>query len=112
MSEPVDLRAVWRERALNALAELAREGVDVQALLRREGDAMSGETPFNLRMPQEFYDRADALVERMRGGPAAAAAGNRWGRAAVIRMAVAHGLAALEAEADATDAARDGGARG
>lgn len=108
---PVDLGAVRRARALDELATLARAGVDVHTLLTHEGSHMSGETPFNLRMPQEFYDRADALVERLRGSPAAAAAGARWGRAAVIRMAVAHGIAALEAEADA---ARDGagGSRG
>jgi len=49
-------------------------------------------------MAKEFYDRADELIEPFRDSEASAAAGNRWGRSAVLRMAIARGLASMEQE--------------
>ena len=57
-----------------------------------------GERSHNLRMPDSFHDRAEQLVEAFRDTEAAASAGKRWGRTAVLRMAIARGLASMEQE--------------
>ena len=64
--------------------------------------------PHNLRMAKEFYDRADELIEPFRDSEASAAAGNRWGRSAVLRIAIARGLASMEREVAALEERLDG----
>lgn len=52
----------------------------------------------SLRLDSETQGRADALVPYLAAQPAAAAAGPRVTRAAVLRLAMWKGLAALEEE--------------
>lgn len=59
----------------------------------------AAEAQTSLRLPQDLLDRADLLVGRLGDTTEALAAGGRWGRAAVLRLALARGLAELEADA-------------
>jgi len=53
------------------------------------------ETQLSIRLPQDLSDRADALAEHMKGLPEYALMTVK--RAAVIRIAIAKGIEALEA---------------
>jgi len=55
------------------------------------------EVPTSLRLPDEFIKRADALTKRMQDVPELVAMGT-LDRSKVLRLAIAKGLAALEAE--------------
>lgn len=55
------------------------------------------EASTSLRLPEEFIKRADALAKRLRHVPELAATGD-VNRSKVLRLAIAKGLAALEAE--------------
>ena len=112
---PVDLTRV--RVALDRLAALYREGVDVPGLLAEaeelealEDEPVSDEatlpTAVSLRLPPALLAAADALVEPLSTRPEALAAGGNWGRSAVLRLALARGLAELAREADA--GGRDG----
>ena len=48
-----------------------------------------------LRLPEAYLARAEALVELLEGDPVLAASG-RGTRSAVLRLAIHHGLAFLE----------------
>ena len=65
---------------------------------RRGGDLMNAPTP--VRLTPELRAEAEALAVDLAaaGRPEALAAGGRWGRGAVLRLAVARGLADLRAE--------------
>jgi len=67
-----------------------------------------GERSHNLRMPDSFHDRAEQLVEPFRDTEVAASAGKRWGRTAVLRIAIARGLASMEREVAALEERLDG----
>ena len=58
---------------------------------------MASET-FTIRLPPSIFQRADDLVDPLEDTLMAAAAGGSWGRAAVLRVAIAKGLEALEKE--------------
>lgn len=90
-----------------ALAELAslatgdhpltrgRRPVDVHALL---GENMADSPLITVRVSAETLAELDRLAELMADTPEAIATGQRWGRSAVLRLAVARGLAALRSE--------------
>lgn len=115
---PVDLPRV--RVALDRLAALYREGVDVPGLLAEaeelealEDEPVSDEATLpaavsavSLRLPPSMVAAADALVEPLSTRPEALAAGGNWGRSAVLRLALARGLAELAREAEA--GGRDG----
>jgi len=103
-----DLARARRLRALDA--ELANETNDNATLVARleavargdipnplETTTMAPNEPLMLRMPQALLDRAEALVPAVEASEVGAALG-RVTRAAVLRMAIARGLAELEAE--------------
>lgn len=94
---PVDLTRV--RGALDRLAELYREGVDVPGLLAELEDETVNEADLtaavSLRLPPAMLAAAGALVEPLGDSPAALAAGGHWGRSAVLRLALARGLAEL-----------------
>ena len=105
----MDLRAARVARAFDRLVELARRGVDVGAVLAREGGGrrMANKDRINAPIGPEIVARLDALVPRLAGSEAAAAVGaDRWSRMAVLRLAIARGCAALEADADAAERGR------
>ncbi len=59
----------------------------------------------NAPIGPEIVARLDALVPRLAGSEVAAAVGaDRWSRMAVLRLAIARGCAALEAEAARNEA--------
>lgn len=107
-----------RERSLRALdarmaALLDAGGPDLagrtRAMLAGELDApgmegrkMAGplfhDTAVNLRLPSALLARAEALAPSLADDPLLAAAGRGAGRATVLRLALARGLDALEAE--------------
>ena len=95
----MDLRAARVARAFDRLVELAGRGVDVGAVLARE-ERMANKDRTSAPLGPEIVARLDALVPRLAGSEAAAAVGaDRWSRMAVLRLAIARGCAALEAEA-------------
>lgn len=55
------------------------------------------EVSTSLRLPEDFVKRADALIKRLGAVPEFAALGD-VSRSKVLRLAIAKGLAALEAE--------------
>lgn len=94
---------------LDELAELADGGVDVAAILRREG-AMGDRdlVGVSVRLPAETLVEAEALAEALANTPEARAAGGHWGRAAVLRLALAEGLRVLDKRARGAGGRRDG----
>jgi hypothetical protein len=112
MPRPVDLVAVRAD--LDRLAvlgvELAERGGDVFDLLDREdgGDdaAWGGGVMVeplhgtSIRLAAEDLEAADRLVAALARTPEARALGGRWGRSAVLRLAVVAGLDALRRRAD------------
>ena len=107
---PVDLARV--RGALDRLADLYRQGVDVPGLLAEaeaedlealEDEPVSDEATLpsavSLRLPPSLVAAADALVEPLSTRPEALAAGGNWGRSAVLRLALARGLVELAREA-------------
>ena len=105
---PVDLARV--RGALDRLAALYRQGVDVPGLLAEaeelealEDEPVSDEATLpsavSLRLPPSLVAAADALVEPLSTRPEALAAGGNWGRSAVLRLALARGLVELAREA-------------
>lgn len=58
----------------------------------------ASEAQTSLRLPQDLLDRADLLIGRMGDTTEALVAGGRWGRAAVLRLALSRGLAKLESD--------------
>jgi hypothetical protein len=100
---PVDLARV--RGALDRLAELYREGVDVPGLLAElEDEPVNDEATLpaavSLRLPPSLVAAADALVEPLADRSEALAAGGNWGRSAVLRLALARGLAELAREVE------------
>jgi hypothetical protein len=96
----VDLRSARVAAALDRLAALGRGGVDVHALLTRSpsGDPMSDPgLATSVRLSPATLARLDDVAVALAGSPAAVAAGSRWGRSTVLRLAVDAGLAALAA---------------
>jgi len=53
----------------------------------------------SIRAPAKLFARAEALVEVLEDTPEAAAAGAQWKASAVLRLALALGLAELEKRA-------------
>lgn len=104
---PVDLARV--RGALDRLAALYRQGVDVPGLLAEAEELEALEEPVSdeatlpsavsLRLPPSLVAAADALVEPLSTRPEALAAGGNWGRSAVLRLALARGLVELAREA-------------
>ena len=82
--------------SLDRLAELAAGGVDVRGVLEREevclkGDNLAG---LSLRVSPTVLEQVDALAEALSDSPEARIAG-RWGRSAVLRIALEEGLKVL-----------------
>lgn len=73
-----------------------RAPVDVHALL--SGETMPDVPPLSVRVTAETLAELDRLAALMADTPEAIATGQRWGRSAVLRLAVARGLAALRSE--------------
>lgn len=88
---------------LDELADLGRKGVDLWAVLDRvEGEEGMGDRDLvgvSVRLPSEALAEAEALADALAHTPEARAAGGHWGRAAVIRLAVAEGLRVLDKRA-------------
>jgi hypothetical protein len=96
----VDLRAARVAAALDRLAALGRSGVDVHALLTRSPSGAPMTDPglaTSVRLSPATLARLDDVAVALAGSPAAVAAGSRWGRSTVLRLAVDAGLAALAA---------------
>ena len=88
---------------LDELAALGRSGVNVWAVLdREEVEEGMGERDLvgvSVRLPTEALAEAEALADALAHTPEARAAGGHWGRAAVLRLAVAEGLKVLDKRA-------------
>jgi hypothetical protein len=102
---PPDLTAIRRK--LDRLAEIARGGVDVHALLGAGWNPNGGETmerkavaSVTVRCSPDLLTEADRLAEELADTPEARAAGGHWGRAAVLRLALDRGLRSLALELD------------
>jgi hypothetical protein len=109
-AEVVEL-AARRPRAAALLDELAAlgrgehalGGADVVAILDKVGTMTTTtktEHATSVRLHPEDLDKLDRVVELMVGSDAARAAGGRWGRSTVLRLAVGRGLDALLDELD------------
>jgi hypothetical protein len=119
---PPNLLAIRRK--LDRLAEIARGGVDVHAMLEAERVATrsgnGGETmerkavaSVTVRCAPDLLTEADRLAEELADTPEARAAGGHWGRAAVLRLALDRGLRSLAEEraAQTTPAGRADGVK-
>lgn len=111
MTAPVDLARVRQERALDRLADLARE-VDVWGLLEREEEAEVAKQrmtePLTLRVRVATREEADRLVEALADTPEARGAGGQWSRATVLRLAIDAGLEVLAKRAGRSRAGTGG----
>jgi hypothetical protein len=103
-ADVLDLTAPRRAAMLDRLAELAA-GYDVRRLLddqaareAAEGGSMTADV-MTMRMPAGTLAVLDELLEALADSPEAAAAGGRWGRSAVARVALDIGVDALRARA-------------
>jgi hypothetical protein len=105
-NKPVDLERERRIREdIEALGRLMQGDPE---LSERVGDVLEGRLPLEgnvsekdwiaVRLPKELVGRADALVERVREKDPAAFAGGLRNRSALVRLALAKGLEALEAQ--------------
>jgi len=91
---PVDLSSVREDLA--RLVELARAGVDVHGLLAAEEETLSEPMKStSIRIDERDLALADEVAELLAGSHMAKALGSRWGRSAVLRLAVVTGLEVL-----------------
>lgn len=70
-----------------------------------EAALVAHEVQVSVRLPQSFVDRAEKLAARLRQNPDNALMGMT--RATVLRLAIARGLTALEAETGGEPSADD-----
>lgn len=95
--------ALLDEFAALGRGEHALGGADVRAILDKVGTMTTTtktEHATSVRLHPEDLDKLDKVVERMASSEAARAAGGRWGRSTVLRLAVGRGLDALLDELD------------
>lgn len=104
MAAVLDLTSRRRAAMLDALAALAAR-CDVRRLLDdlaaddlAEGGPMVADV-MTMRLPAGTLAALDELQGALADSPEAAAAGGRWGRSAVARVAIDHGIDALRARA-------------
>ncbi len=64
---------------------------------------MANDKLMSIRLPQDFVDRAEALVESLQQDPTYRYV-SRLGTSFVLRLAIEHGLDQLEAEREDKDA--------
>lgn len=110
-ADVLDLTARRQAEMLDALAELTSR-CDVRRLLegladdeRPRGEAMTADV-MTMRMPAGTLAVLDELLEALADSPEAAAAGGRWGRSAVARVALDHGIDMLRGRARGVTPAR------
>jgi len=84
-------------------ASMAGAGGEIRCggrYLKRHNARCSVSVAVPVRLPSDLLAEVETLADDLAaaGRPEALAAGGRWGRAAVIRLALARGVAALRAE--------------